>query len=104
DALPSLMDQVADVALSYRPPAESVSYAGRLPKPMAENLEVAGAADRAIRALAVVAADRGYGQVTVEEIVKQASMSPTTFYAEFADKREAMLAAIDSAGAQMAAA
>jgi AcrR family transcriptional regulator len=104
DALPNLMEQVADVALSYRPPAEPLTYTGRLPRAMAESLEVPGAADRAIRALAVVAADRGYGQVTVEEIVKQASMSPTTFYAEFADKREAMLAAIDSAGAQMVAA
>jgi AcrR family transcriptional regulator len=103
-SLPHLMDLVADVALSYRPPSEPLAYTGRLPRPTAEELAVPGAADRATRALAVVAAERGYRQVTVEEVVRRASMSPTTFYAEFADKREAMLAAIDSAGAQMVAA
>lgn len=104
NAIPALMEVVANVALSYRPPAEPLTYTGRLPRPLPETLEVPGSAERAIRALAVVAAERGYREVTVEEIVKRASMSPTTFYADFADKREAMLAAIDSAGAQMVAA
>lgn len=102
--LPKLMATVAQVALSYRPPTEALTYGGRLPRAKSESLEVPGAADRAIRAFAVVAADRGYAAASVEEVVKRASMSPTTFYAEFADKREVMLAAIDSAGAQMVAA
>jgi AcrR family transcriptional regulator len=102
--LPELMEAVADVALSYRTPSEPLTFTGRLPRARPESLEAPGAAERAIRALAVVAIERGYPRVTVEEVVKRASMSPTTFYAEFADKDEAMLAAIDSAGAQMAAA
>lgn len=102
--LPKLMEDVAEVALAYRPPSEQLTYGGRLPRPKPEALEVPGAAERAIRALAVVAEERGYPSVTVDDVVKRAAMSPTTFYAEFADKREVMLAAIDSAGAQMAAA
>ena len=85
-------------------PSEPLTYGGRLPRPKPEALEVPGAAERAIRALAVVAEERGYPSVTVDDVVKRAAMSPTTFYTEFADKREVMLAAIDSAGAQMAAA
>jgi AcrR family transcriptional regulator len=102
--LPKLMEYVAEVALAYRPPTEPLTYGGRLPRPHPETLEVPGAAERAIRALAVVAEEQGYPAVTVDDVVKRAAMSPTTFYAEFADKREVMLAAIDSAGAQMAAA
>jgi AcrR family transcriptional regulator len=102
--LPQVMKTVAQVALAYRPPIEPLTYGGRLPRAKSESLEVPGTADRAIRAFAVVAAERGYAAASVEEVVKRASMSPTTFYAEFADKREVMLAAIDSAGAQMVAA
>jgi AcrR family transcriptional regulator len=102
--LPGLMNTVAQVALAYRAPTEPLTYGGRLPRAKSESLEVPSAADRAIRAFAVVAAERGYQAASVEEVVKRASMSPTTFYAEFADKREVMLAAIDSAGAQMVAA
>jgi len=102
--LPKLLGEVTEVALAYRGPSEPLAYGGRLPRPQTETLEVPGAAERAIRALAVVAEERGYPSVTVDDVVKRAAMSPTTFYAEFADKREVMLAAIDSAGAQMAAA
>lgn len=102
--LADLMEVVAEVTLRYHPPPEPLRLATRAPRPAAEALEAPGNAERAIRALAVVSAERGYPQATVEEIVKRASMSPTTYYANFADKQDAMLAAIDSAGAQMAAA
>ena len=40
---------------------------------------------------------------TIHQIARLGSMSPNTFYANFRDKREALLAAIDSSMAQMQA-
>src|SRR4029079_9057347 len=61
-------------------------------------------AERALRALAKVMAERGYSGATVEAVLKRAQMSATTFYANFAGKDDAMLAAIDSACSQIMAA
>jgi AcrR family transcriptional regulator len=52
----------------------------------------------------MVAAEQGYANTTVTQIVNRAAMSPTTFYATFKDKEDALMAAIDSAGAQTLAA
>lgn len=61
------------------------------------------AADRILRALASVVAEKGYPATTIGDIAAKASISLSTFYANFADKEEAMLAAVDSGSAQMLA-
>jgi AcrR family transcriptional regulator len=61
-------------------------------------------AERLLRALAATVAARGYSETTVAEIVERASMSQSTFYVHFDSKEEAVLAALDSSGAQLLAA
>lgn len=102
--LPGLMDGLWEVIMSYRPPPEPLRLAGRPPTPQPESLEAHDHAERALRAFAVVVAEKGYVNTKVDEVLKRAQMSATTFYAHFHGKEDAMLAAIDSAGAQMVAA
>ena len=102
--LPGVTDQIWDLLLSYRPPPEPLRLAGRPPKPRPEPIEGHDHAERALRALAAVVAEQGYAAATVDAVLKRAQMSATTFYAHFHGKEDAMLAAIDSAGAQVVAA
>jgi AcrR family transcriptional regulator len=76
----------------------------RTPKARPESLEAADHSERAIRAFALLSAERGYPNVKVEDVVRLASMSATTFYAHFSGKEDLMGAAIDSACAQAVAA
>jgi AcrR family transcriptional regulator len=102
--LPGLMDELWELMMSYRPPPQPLRLAARPPKPQPESLEAHDHAERALRAFAVVVAEQGYAATTVDTVLKRAQMSATTFYAHFHGKEDAMLAAIDSAGAQMVAA
>ena len=102
--LPGLMDDLWDLIQSYRPPPQQLRLAGRPPRPQSESLEAHDHAERALRAFAVVVAEKGYAAATVDDVVKRAAMSATTFYANFDGKEDALMAAIDSAGAQMVAA
>lgn len=103
-SLPELIDGFADLVLSYRPPPEQLRLTVRPPTPAPETVEGHDHAERAIRALALVAAEHGYANVTVNQIINRAAMSATTFYANFEDKEDALMAAIESAGAQLMAA
>jgi AcrR family transcriptional regulator len=49
--------------------------------------------ERLIAAMVEVCAERGYAGASVAGIVKQAGVSSVTFYEQFADKRDCMLAA-----------
>lgn len=49
--------------------------------------------DRIVAAVAAVMAEHGYPGLTVERIIVLARVSRTTFYAHFADKREAVIGA-----------
>jgi AcrR family transcriptional regulator len=102
--LPGLMDDLWDLLLAYRPPPEPLRLAGRAPKFGPEAIDAHDHAERALRAFAVVVAEEGYVNTTVEAVLKRAQMSATTFYAHFHGKDDAMLAAIDSACSQMMAA
>lgn len=102
--LPELMNEIFTLMLSYRPPPEPLRLAGRPPKSGPETIEAHDHAERALRAFSVVVAEEGYVNTTVEMVLKRAQMSATTFYAHFHGKEDAMLAAIDSAGAQLVAA
>ena len=102
--LPELIGQTAQVLLSYRPPPQPLRMATRPPKPSAETIEGTDHRERALGALADLAAELGYENVGVNEVIKRASMSPATFYANFSGKEDALIAAIESAGAQVVAA
>lgn len=49
--------------------------------------------DRLVRAMIAAAADDGYAQVTVADVVRRARVSRTAFYAHFDDKEDCFVAA-----------
>lgn len=104
EEMPAAVEELWGLVNSYRPPPVPLRAPARMPAARAESLDVHDPAERAIRAFAVVVAERGYADTTVDDVVRRASMSATTFYAHFRGKRDVMTAAIDSAGAQMLAA
>ena len=102
--LPGLMDDLWNFLLSYRPPPEPLRLVGQVPKFGPETIDAHDHAERALRAFAVVVAEQGYVNTTVEMVLKRGQMSASTFYAHFHGKDDAMLAAIDSACSQIMAA
>ena len=102
--LPELIGHFTDLALSYRPPARSLRPTGRAPAPAPEGSEAYGHVDRVLQAFASVVAERGYRSTTIELVLRRASMSPTTFYANFASLEEVLSATIETAGLQLMAA
>jgi AcrR family transcriptional regulator len=102
--LPTVLFDFVEIALSYRPPPEPLRLTTRPPTFARETIDAHDRGERALRAFAAVAAEEGYANTTVNKVVKRASMSPTTFYAHFDGKEDAMMAAIESAAAQIAAA
>jgi AcrR family transcriptional regulator len=104
DDLPALADDLLEWALSYRPPPVKLRLAGRRPRAEGGHpppFVAYSQAERILRALAACASDRGYPAVTIAEIAARASISQATFYSHFDDKDDALLAALDSAAAQM---
>jgi AcrR family transcriptional regulator len=97
----ALVPDLVEVVLCYRPPPVPLKLAIRPPSFGPESVAAPDDAERVLRAFAVVVAERGYSGVTIHELAKRGSMSPTTFYANFRDKEEALLAAIDSVGAEL---
>ena len=59
--------------------------------------------ERIARAVAAVMAEKGYGEMSTDDIAARASISLSTFYAHFADKRDAVLSALEMSGAQVMA-
>ncbi len=103
DELVELAQQICGWWLSYPPPPGPLQVLRRRtkrPRPFEERQAVSGPADRLLRALAAVVAEKGYPAVTVAEIVERASTSQRTFYEHFANKEEALLAALDAGSAQ----
>jgi AcrR family transcriptional regulator len=106
DVLVELAPQICDWWLSYPPPP------GRLDPPKKRRIKrrsfeerqvIDSPADRVLRALAATVAEKGYPGATVAEIVDRAATSQRTFYENFANKEEALLAALDRGSAQMLA-
>jgi AcrR family transcriptional regulator/DNA-binding Lrp family transcriptional regulator len=102
--LTELGPDLVEFLLSYEAPPMPLRLATRPPTPAPETIAGHDHSERALRAFAVVVAERGYANTTIDQVVKRASMSPTTFYANFDGKQDALRAAIDSAGAQITAA
>jgi AcrR family transcriptional regulator len=103
EKLIELIPQMWDWGLSYLPPPVPLRRPRWRPSANAGRPEGYDPAERILRALASVVAEKGYPATTVNEIASRASISLSTFYAHFADKEEAMLAAVDSGSAQMLA-
>jgi AcrR family transcriptional regulator len=99
-----LGEGLMEFLLSYEAPPRLLRLATRPPTLAPETIAGHDHSERALRAFAVVVAERGYANATIDQVVKRASMSPTTFYANFDGKKDALRAAIDNAGAQIAAA
>jgi len=98
-----LAPHLFDWAVSYRTPPQPLRRPRtRLPA-TANRTEGYDQAERILRALAAVVAEKGYPEMTVGDVAAKASISLSTFYAHFPDREEAMLAAIDSGSAQMLA-
>jgi AcrR family transcriptional regulator len=72
--------------------------------PFEERQARANPPERILRALAAVAADKGYPDTTVAEVVERAGTSQRTFYEHFDNKEDAIVAALDSGSAYMLAA
>jgi AcrR family transcriptional regulator len=60
-------------------------------------------AERIARAVAAVVAEKGYGAMSTDDVAARASISLSTFYAHFDDKRDAVLTALEMGGAQVTA-
>ncbi len=101
--LPELIPQMWDWVMSYLPPPQPLRRPRSRPPQSAARSDGYDPAERILRALASVVAEKGYPAMTVGDIAARASISLSTFYANFADREEAMLAAVDSGSAQMLA-
>jgi AcrR family transcriptional regulator len=94
-------------AMSYAPPPRPLKPNGRRPTPAPVGdlspLAAYSPEQRIIRAYAAVVAEKGYPATTIADVCAKASISQTTFYLHFADKRDLAAAALNSARAQMLA-
>lgn len=100
--LPDLAPDLWRWLTSVRPP----------PGPLASRRQRVGGAssfegytpgERIARAVAAVLAEKGYLQMSTDDIAARASISLSTFYAHFDDKRDAVLGALEMGGAQIMA-
>jgi AcrR family transcriptional regulator len=105
--LPALGEELWAWAMSYPTPPRplrlrrrrSPSGNGALPPVVPHDPE-----QRILRAFTAVVAAKGYAATKIADIAAAASISQSTFYVHFEDKREALTAALDYSGAQLAAA
>lgn len=87
---------------SVRPPPRALATPRRQ-RPSAAPFEGYTPAERIARAVAAAVAENGYGAMSTDDIAARASISLSTFYENFADKRDAVLAALEMSGAQIMA-
>ena len=88
---------------SVEPPPGPLAVPRRQRPASASALRGLHAGERIARAVAAVMAEKGYGAMSTDDIAAQASISLSTFYDHFADKRDAVLGALEMSGAQIMA-
>jgi AcrR family transcriptional regulator len=103
----AIAGELFEWALSIPPPPRPLRVRGRRGReggngspPFAAHV----AGERILRGFCAAVAEKGYAAATIVDIAAAASISQSTFYAHFRDKEDALFAALDSSGAQMAAA
>lgn len=105
ESLPDRADDLWEWALGYEPPGAPLRLSERRSRALENGqpppIVAFSQAERIIRALASSAAEHGYPAVTIADVATRASVSQATFYSHFADKEAALVAALDSAEAQM---
>jgi AcrR family transcriptional regulator len=87
---------------SVKPPPRALEAPRRQRSPAAR-FEGYTPGERIARAVAAVVAEKGYGAMRTDDIAARASISLSTFYENFTDKRDAVLAALEMSGAQIMA-
>jgi AcrR family transcriptional regulator len=107
DQLLELVPQLWDWFLCYPvPPGPLKATRRRNVKalPFEERQQLANPPERILRAMAAVVAEKGYPDTTVADVVERAGTSQRTFYENFKNKEDAIVAALDSGSAHMLAA
>jgi AcrR family transcriptional regulator len=74
------------------------------PRPFEERQAASSPVERVLRAMAAVISEQGYLETSVAEIVQRARTSQRTFYENFGNREEAVIAALDNASSKMEAA
>jgi AcrR family transcriptional regulator len=88
---------------SVEPPPGSLASPRRQRRPPGTAFEGYTAGERIARAVAAVMAKKGFRTMSTDDIAAQASISLSTFYENFDDKRDAVLGALEMSGAQITA-
>ncbi len=102
-ALPGLAPELWEWMASVVPPPETLEPARRARPLPGPGFEGYTPSERIARAVATVVAEKGYQEMTTDDIAAEAAISLSTFYANFEDKRDATLAALEMSGAQIIA-
>jgi AcrR family transcriptional regulator len=101
--LESLAPELWRWLISVSPPPGSLIVPRRQRSTAAAPFQGYTPGERIARAVASVVAEKGYGAMSTDDIAATASISLSTFYEHFADKRDAVLAALEMSGAQIMA-
>lgn len=103
--LPDLVPELWAWAMNFPPPPVPLRRGGRLivsrPVPSTAPFASYSVEQRIIRAVAAMVASKGYPAMTLAEVAAAASISQTTFYEYFDGKADALVAAVESSGAQL---
>ncbi|HEX8958496.1 MAG TPA: TetR/AcrR family transcriptional regulator, partial [Solirubrobacterales bacterium] len=100
--LAKLAPQLWEWGLSYHPPPQPLRSRRRARR-APSRFEGYTPAERIARAVTAVTAEKGYQAMGTDDIAERASISLSTFYSHFTDKRDAVLAALEMGAAQMLA-
>lgn len=101
--LPRTAEELASFLLGFEPPARPLRVAARAPDRREEEREAGDHAERALRAFEAQLTEHSFAQITMGQVAERAGMSVRTLYANFADRHELMLAAVDAAAMQAVA-
>lgn len=95
--LPDLIDELWQWVVSYRRPEPALREASAAPVRRVRRSETTNTRERVFEAVARVVSETGYAEMTVGDVVNEASMSLSTFYSLFPGKEAAFLAACEAA-------
>lgn len=101
--LPGLAPELWQWMTDVVPPAEALDSPRRQRAAPGARFQGYTPGERIARAVAEVVAEKGYLEITTDDIAARAAISLSTFYAHFDDKRDAVLGALEMSGAQITA-